>query len=1655
MLGRYFVLLCLVGFLAFTSTSAQISFSVGQSDDLRTSAVVPKTARVVRPPAGLVDLLLQKGEHRITVPTAEGNVTLIAERFDLFTDDAVFIDRGRAGEEIVPLPHHALVRGRVEGRPGSTVFLAAFQTHIIAMVDFLEPEGKRRFLIAPDTIIPGTMATHVYYESLPGEGTPRDCHAETLPDYQQKVDSVFRIVNAMDAQRKISGDREQKATPYALQFALDCTHSFYKNLDSNLTSAASSAIAIAGAAAVVYQRDANVILRVPYLRVWTVTDPYPGEIGNKLGRIRDHWEANMKHVRRSVTCLLSGEGGGGLAWVGVLCGGYGYNVSGVDGRVNFPATGYVWDVDVTSHELGHNIGSSHTHNCGWNPPLDSCWNAEGGCYENTRVQRGTIMSYCHLQWKGTELQFHPRVASLFNRVLEGTNCAAPLPSARDTDVAVINIRVPANGATIVTRQGFAPSVDVRNLGLKSLVNVPVTFAVTGLDNVVKKSVTTNVARIDPNASVVVTFPTMAIDTAGDYLAVANIQAVSDQHATNDIMTRPFRVAAAENGSITITSPNGGETLIGGTTAKVLYKATNVARVLFEYSVDNGSTWKTLQYSVDGTLTELDWVVPFVPSTQCLIRASSLKNASTVDLSNAVFAISVPLDVQAYDIAAPVTNSSSATPVAPRVVVRNNGSTDAVDVKCTVAIRWIRSAVPSVDTTFVVPRVRAGAQDTLTLLPTPILASGVHVVTFTVDAAGDENDANDRFGREFTSVGISPPSDIRYEEGPGRVLLQWMNRDNNAADRIELWRGSSVEDLRRIRTFRPSVTSFVDDGLVNDTTYIYALRTVNGAKLSVYSPYLTTRPTIFPAGTKLSAPVLISPTDGLSGVPVPTDLVWSTVKGGDQYEIQIAEDASYQNLLYVHIVRDPGAIVLPLEYNTTYRWRVRALNQTYTGPWSTKATYVTTRTCAGAALSFNGTDSKATDASFTWNGGPVTVEYWTFVKSSERKTSSTFMVGAGDNGANRFQAHAPWEDGVVYWDYGSVSDKGRISTTFGPYFDRWVHVAMVSDGTSFKAIYFNGQLAASANEAGQPTGLTELTIGAMRTNLFFKGLVDEFRIWSVARTADEIRSSMFRRLPQPSENSKIAGCWRFDEGSGTTAKDAVRNRQLTLTPSTEWTASGATVNCEDVAPLTTPTFLSGVGSVPRPRDHRYEISWSEITTTRGNVWYDLEVTDPRGSSIVASANNVTSSSPTHTAHVVGELPADSTMTVRVRAHSTYSQSAWAEVPITTLPPCETKAVQFSGKGERFTSADFLYAGKAVTVEYWSLVNADQLMRSVAFMAGEKDDETKRFQAHAPWDDKTYYWDYGNWREAGRVSASYEGSLSSWTHVALVSNGYDTMAIYLNGNLAKKSSFSDAPGTLKQLTIGGNPFSRNYHKGWMRDLRIWNVMRSERQIRSGMYERISEPRSNLLGSWLLDEGRGLQTTDVTGRTANAVSTTEITWDDVTSKLMQAPAVVSGRRDVQRGDTASYRARATSDVTYKWTVAGGTISSSDVTNELAVTWTGADSIGVITLARTWPGGCSDVTTTTVNLYTTLDVASEDNTSANISVHPNPATDNCSIVWNGSEEARRLDVVDAQGRVVHTSDVLSAAVMVNTQLFASGTYLVRITTDRTVYVQRFVVQR
>ncbi len=57
---------------------------------------------------------------------------------------------------------------------------------------------------------------------------------------------------------------------------------------------------------------------------------------------------------------------------------------------------YSAEIEVFTHELGHNFGSHHTHWCGWvGGAIDDCATTEGGCVPGPApTNGGTIMSYC-------------------------------------------------------------------------------------------------------------------------------------------------------------------------------------------------------------------------------------------------------------------------------------------------------------------------------------------------------------------------------------------------------------------------------------------------------------------------------------------------------------------------------------------------------------------------------------------------------------------------------------------------------------------------------------------------------------------------------------------------------------------------------------------------------------------------------------------------------------------------------------------------------------------------------------------------------------------------------------------------------------------------------------------------------------------------------------------------------------------------------------------------------------------------------------------------------------------------------------------------------------------------------------------------------------
>jgi hypothetical protein len=90
-------------------------------------------------------------------------------------------------------------------------------------------------------------------------------------------------------------------------------------------------------------------------------------------------------------------------------------------------------------------------------------------------------------------------------------------------------------------------------------------------------------------------------------------------------------------SVTVTSPNGGETWGIGTSHNITWTSSGVTNVKIELSTNNGSNWSNIIASTPSTGT-YSWNVSNTPSAQCLVRISDVSSPSTQDVSDGVFTI---------------------------------------------------------------------------------------------------------------------------------------------------------------------------------------------------------------------------------------------------------------------------------------------------------------------------------------------------------------------------------------------------------------------------------------------------------------------------------------------------------------------------------------------------------------------------------------------------------------------------------------------------------------------------------------------------------------------------------------------------------------------------------------------------------------------------------------------------------------------------------------------------------------------------------------------------------------------------------------------------------------------------------------------------------
>ena len=211
----------------------------------------------------------------------------------------------------------------------------------------------------------------------------------------------------------------QRVNGGCVEIALDLDQVTW-NTFNNVDNATEWALAMMAGVEAIYTEELNglALLQVSYVHIWQTEDPmnaFVQDAGGMLDSFRDTWEnSNLDEVQRDITHLISkrtNTGTGGIAWLDVNCGSFAYGFSAnLNPTTNYNINSYSWNLDVVSHELGHNFGANHTHWCGWpGGAIDNCSSAEGGCGDGPSVGSGTIMSYCHTTSTGKTLEFHPLV----------------------------------------------------------------------------------------------------------------------------------------------------------------------------------------------------------------------------------------------------------------------------------------------------------------------------------------------------------------------------------------------------------------------------------------------------------------------------------------------------------------------------------------------------------------------------------------------------------------------------------------------------------------------------------------------------------------------------------------------------------------------------------------------------------------------------------------------------------------------------------------------------------------------------------------------------------------------------------------------------------------------------------------------------------------------------------------------------------------------------------------------------------------------------------------------------------------------------------------------------------------------------------------------
>jgi len=447
---------------------------------------------------------------------------------------------------------------------------------------------------------------------------------------------------------------------------------------------------------------------------------------------------------------------------------------------------------------------------------------------------------------------------------------------------------------------------------------------------------------------------------------------------------------------------------------------------------------------------------------------------------------------------------------------------------------------------------------------------------------------------------------------------------------------------------------------------------------------------------------------------------------------------------------------------------------------------------------------------------------------------------------------------------------------------WYHAAATYDGQTWK-LYLNGVEDGSLTlPAPRPPRFDSIQHGGIGTAMtstgaaagFFAGVVDEARVWNVARSAAQIQST---RLQEVTSAPNLIGRWGMNEGSGTSLTDSSgSNPNGTLTNGVTWVA-GMTF---DITPPVTPQNVSASAG-----KNLVTLAWT------GNTESDLA-----GYNVYRSTTSpvLTSGTPLNgTTPVTNAIYTDRTLTngtpyyYVVTAVDSSGNASSPSTEATATPDANAgSALEFNGSSQYVTFGPAPSLGTPMfTLETWfKRTGAGVGTNTGSSGIADVIPLVSKGRAESEGSNVDMNYIFGIQASTGLLAADFEDtatggnhpvlgqtavpiSTTVWHHAAATYDG-TTWRLYLDGVLDRTLSvgaFTPRADSIQHAGVGtafnSTGVAAGFFAGIQDEVRIWNYARSGAEIQATRQQELPSA-AGLIGRWGLNEATGTTTANSAG-------------------------------------------------------------------------------------------------------------------------------------------------------------------------------------------------